>query len=108
MWQPKSSIKEFWKMADQESVSGQVWVFNGNHNYFPSAVFTQKRLAEDWIRTNQLEGTLTAYPLNISVYDWPIQKGFFSPKKEQHTSPVFVANFSSASQEHDHFENGEL
>jgi hypothetical protein len=51
----------------------QVWVFNGAQNHFPSAVFTERHLAEEWIQKNQLEGTL-------------------------------IANFSSATQEHYHFE----
>jgi hypothetical protein len=28
----------------------QVWVFNGARNHFPSAVFTERRLAEAWIQ----------------------------------------------------------
>jgi len=94
-------------MADETGESTQVWVFNGNRNHFPSAVFTERRLAEDWIATHQLEGTLTAYPLDISVYDWAIERGYFAPKKEEHSSADFIANFSSASQEHDHFEKDE-
>jgi hypothetical protein len=85
----------------------QVWVYNGARNHFPSAVFTERHLAEEWIQKNQLEGTLTAYPLNISVYDWAIEKEFFTPKKEEHWSPKFIANFSSASQEHYHFDKEE-
>jgi hypothetical protein len=85
----------------------QVWVFNGARNRFPSAVFTERSLAEAWIQKNQLEGTLTAYPLNISAYAWAIEKEYFTPKTEEHASPNFIANFSSASQEHYHFENEE-
>ena|SRR5215475_10186484 len=85
----------------------QIWVFNGARNHFPSAVFTERSLAEAWIQQNQLEGTLTAYPLNISAYDWAIEKGYFTPKKEEQASPNFIANFSSAFQEHYHFEKAE-
>ena len=74
----------------------QVWVFNGARNHFPSAVFTERYLAEEWIQKNQLEGTLTAYPLNIGVYDWAIEKGYFTLKKEEHSTSNFIANFSSA------------
>jgi len=81
----------------------RVWVFNGARNHFPSAVFTERRLAEAWIQKHQLEGTLTAYPLNISIYDWAIAKGCFTPKQEEQASPSFISNFSSASQEHYHF-----
>jgi hypothetical protein len=85
----------------------QVWVFNGSRNHFPSAVFTERRLAKAWIQENQLEGTLTAYPLNISVYDWAIEEAYFTPKKDEHAAPDFIANFSSASQEHYHFDKEE-
>jgi hypothetical protein len=85
----------------------QVWVFNGNRNRFPSAVFTERHLAEAWIQKNRLEGTLTAYPLNISIYDWAIEKEYFTPEKDEQSSPNFIANFSSASQEHYHFEKEE-
>lgn len=94
-------------MIDEKSRGRQVWVFSGNRNHFPSAVFTERNLAEEWIKKNQLRGTLTAYPLDVSVYDHAIQEGWFKIKKEEHTTPDFVANFSSASQEHHHFEDEE-
>jgi hypothetical protein len=91
-------------MAIETNDLKYVWVFNGNRNHFPSAVFTERLLAEEWIQKNQLEGTLTAYPLNVSVYDWLIEEGYFTPKKEEQKSPDSIANFSSAHQEHYHFE----
>lgn len=84
-----------------------VWVFNGGRNPFPSGVFTDKALAEDWIRKNKLTGTLTAYPLNQSVYDWVIEKGYFTPTKDHQKTSFFIGNFSSAYQDHDHYEDGE-
>lgn len=83
----------------------QVWIFNGNHNHFPSAVFTERHLAEEWIKRNGLQGTLTAYPLDVSVYEYAIQEDWFTPKKDDHKTPEFIANFSSAAQEHYHFES---
>lgn len=50
----------------------EVWVFNGANGRFPSAVFTNKKYAEDWISKHMLYGILTLYPLNQSVYDWAI------------------------------------
>src|SRR5262245_46414480 len=82
----------------------QVWVFNGARNHFPSAIFTERRLAEAWIQKNQLEGTLTAYPLNTSAYDWAIEEGYFTPKKEEQAYPDLIADLSSASTEHYHVE----
>lgn len=49
-----------------------VWVFNGGRNSFPSGVFSQRELAEEWIRKNKITGTITAYPINQGVYDWAI------------------------------------
>src|SRR5688500_155156 len=66
----------------------RVWVFNGARNHFPSAVFTERRLAEAWIQKNQLEGTLTAYPLNISIYDWAIDKDVLLRSKRNRRPPV--------------------
>lgn len=94
-------------MTDETGETAQVWVFNGNRSHFPSAVFTERRLAEVWIRENGLEGTVTAYPLDVSVYEWAIRNGYFTPSKAEQKSADFIANFSSASQEHDHFENDE-
>lgn len=83
-----------------------VWVFNGDGS-FPSAVFSELEIAEEWIRRNAVSGTLTQYPLNIGIYEWTIANGFIKPKREAQTIPSFIAGFSSAYQEHYHYENGE-
>ena len=85
-----------------------VWIFNGNNSNFPSGVFTNRELAEIWISTNNLSGILTLYPLDQGVYDWAIPNGLFQPKKEIENKPEFIQRFSSASQEHYHYENGIL
>ena len=90
-------------MAEGENSLKEVWVFNGPNNQFPSAVFTSRDLAEAWITKQGLSGTLTAYPLDVSVYDWATGLGYFKPKREGQTGPGFVANFSSAYQEHYHY-----
>jgi hypothetical protein len=90
-------------MAEEENSLKEVWVFNGPHNQFPSAVFTSRDLAEAWIERHKLRGTLTAYPLNVSVYDWVTGRGYWKPKREEQTRPEFIANFSSAYQEHYHY-----
>lgn len=82
-----------------------VWVFNGG-GAFPGGVFTTRDLAEAWIGRNHLSGTLTAYPLNTGVYDWATEKGYFQPRREEQETPRFIGRFSSASQEHYHYENG--
>ncbi len=86
----------------------KVWVFNGANGKFPSGVFTKKEHAENWIKKYKLSGLLTLYPLDHGVYDWAIANDFFSIKKEHEKQPEFIQRFSSASQEHFHYENGEL
>lgn len=83
-----------------------VWVFNGSSGKFPSAVFSKKELANAWIKQHKLTGILTAYPVDISIYDWAIDKGYFSPSKDEQTRSEFIGRFSSASQEHYHYEDG--
>jgi hypothetical protein len=90
-------------MVEEEKSLKEVWVFNGSHNHFPSAIFSSRALAEAWIERHQLRGTLTAYPLDVSVYDWVKERGYFEPKREEQARPEFIANFSSAYQEHYHY-----
>ncbi|MFK7979510.1 MAG: hypothetical protein AB8G86_05985 [Saprospiraceae bacterium] len=85
-----------------------VWVFHGAGSRFTSGVFTDKTIAEEWITKNMLTGILTKYPINIGTYDWAISESFFEPKKEKHKSAEFIQKFTSASQEHYHYENGDL
>jgi hypothetical protein len=94
-------------MADMSDIQ-TVWVFNGARAQFPSAVFTIRELAEKWIRDNKLTGILTRYPLDQSVYEWALARQYFEPRKEEHTSSTFIGRFTTASQEHYHYEDGEL
>ncbi|MBL7976741.1 MAG: hypothetical protein JNN12_00265 [Bacteroidetes Order II. Incertae sedis bacterium] len=82
-----------------------VWVFNGNNARFPSGVFDSVLNAEVWIERYSLTGILTFYPLNISVYEWHIQNGWFIPSKEHHNTAEFIEKFSGG-QYHFHYENG--
>ncbi len=84
----------------------QVWVFNGNRNPFPSGVFSTRAQAEAWIAEHGLSGTLTAYRVDTGSYQWAIAQGGFTPRKPHHTLPDFIANFSSAYQEHYHYYKG--
>ncbi len=84
-----------------------VWVFVGVKAQFPSGVFTQREAAETWIRQNRPGGTLTAYPLNVGIFDWAVSKGYFKPKRDDQRDAAFIQRFSSASQEHYHYENGD-
>lgn len=83
-----------------------VWVFNGERSPFPSGVFTSREKAEAWIAHHRLSGVLTRYPLDDGVYDWAVSSGVFRPSRDDQRSSGFIGRFSSASQDHDHFEDG--
>ncbi|HVG41437.1 MAG TPA: hypothetical protein VM888_07475 [Chitinophagaceae bacterium] len=85
-----------------------IWIFNGVGGRFPSGVFSEKETAEIWIKKNMLTGVLTLYPVDQGNYDWAVATGVFTPKNEKEKSSVFIGSFSSASQEHYHYEDGEL
>jgi len=85
-----------------------VWIFNGARSNFPSAAFSQRALAEEWIKKHRLTGTLTRYPIDMGVYEWALDRGYFSPSKDEHRTALFIGKFSSASQEHYHYEDGSL
>jgi len=84
-----------------------VWVFNGSGARFPSGVFESNAEAELWIRKYNLSGILTEYPLNTLVYHWAINNRLFLPKKDSHSTVDFIQSFTSASQNHFHYEGGE-
>ena len=84
----------------------EIWVFNGNNSNFPSGVFSTKEIADAWIEKYQLSGVLTKYPVDEGVYDWAIAKGTFKIKRDDQTQPKFIQSFSSAYQEHYHYEDG--
>ena len=61
--------------------------------------------AEDWISKHRLSGVLTKYPVDIGIYDWDIENNKFVPKKESQFTHDFIGGFSSATQEHYHYED---
>jgi hypothetical protein len=40
------------------------------------------------------------------AYDWAVRIGHFTPKRDDQRSAEFMQRFSSATQEHDHYEQG--
>jgi hypothetical protein len=85
-----------------------VWVFHGEGGRFTSGVFKNLATAEEWIKINKLTGILSKYPVDIGVYDWAIQSNFFEVKKDSEANPQFIQKFTSASQDHYHFEAGKI
>jgi hypothetical protein len=83
-----------------------VWIFNGPKSQFPSGAFASRETAERWIQQHRLSGTLTAYPVDVGVYDWAVAGRHFVPKRDDQRAPEFIQQFSSATQEHYHYEDG--
>ena len=71
-----------------------------------SAVFDDKALAEEWIRSQSVSGVLTRMPLNLSAYDWATGAGHFVPRWDEQKTPRFIQRFSCASLEHGHYVDG--
>ncbi len=84
-----------------------VRLFHGAGGQFTSGVFSTVEVATKWIEMHGLTGVLTKYPVDVGVYDWAIDNGLFRSKKDHETSAEFVQRFTTASQEHHHFEEGE-
>jgi hypothetical protein len=85
-----------------------VWVFHGAGGRFTSGVFYSQSQAEEFINRYRLTGILTKYPVGISAYDWAIQEKAFQPKKPEHYEAGFIQRFTTASQEHYHYDPDEI
>jgi hypothetical protein len=95
-------------MREAQPSESKVWVFSGEGGRFPSGVFLTKESAEAWIAKHNLSGVLTCYPLDTGVYDWAVAQNLFQPKRPEHASAGFIQAFSSAKQEHFHYEQGRI
>ncbi len=88
-----------------------VWVFSGVKGKFPGAIFSDLLKAEEWILKYKLSGLLTKYPIDQGCFDWAIEKGITNLREdklaEKKNDADFIGSFSTASQEHYHYLNGE-
>ena len=85
-----------------------VWVFQGEGGRFPGGVFTTRELAEKWIKERRLSGILTAYPLDEGCFDWAMREELVTGRaRTRGDDPEFVGSFTSASQEHGHYVDGD-
>lgn len=89
-----------------ENVKSSVWVFHGANGRFSGGIFSDILQAEAWILKYNLTGVLTKYPVNESAYDWAINNNFFEITTDDQTKPLFIQKFTSANQEHFHYEDG--
>jgi hypothetical protein len=52
---------------------------------------------------------LTVYPLDEGCFDWALRQDLVTGRaRERGDDAAFVGSFSSASQDHAHYQNGEL
>ena len=82
-----------------------IWLFHGQGGRTVSAAFSTRENADKWIRANRLTGLLTRYPIDVSCYDYAINKGHFTPKHERQKTPVFIQSFSTG-EVHEHYLDG--
>jgi hypothetical protein len=95
--------------SDSASIPLQeAWVFHGAGGRFTSGVFASQAQAEEFIFRYRLTGCLTKYPVGISAYDWATQENLFKPKKPEHCEAAFIQRFTTASQEHYHYDPDDL
>ena len=87
-------------------MKSSVWIFHGTGGQFASGVFETLEKAEEWISNNKLNGMLTEYPIDVGCYDWAISNGGFEAKNHLQTQSNFIGKFTSASQDHYHYEDG--
>jgi len=107
LWRPQ--LKAWYLGRTHEMIPDKhIWIFTGSGGQFAGGVFSTLALANDWIRRGQLSGVLTAYPVDEGCFDWAIRVGVVTGSaRERGSDPHFVGAFTSASQDHFHFENGE-
>jgi len=82
-----------------------MWILNCGGR-FPCGVFETREQAEIIISKYKLDATLTKYPLNEIVFDWAIDNGYFTVKSDRQKTKSFIGSFTTAFQEHYHYNDG--
>lgn len=90
--------------------ANEVWVFHGAGGRFAGGVFASRELAEQAIARHALTGFLTRYPLDELVFDWATRSGLLNLRSDKLSALTSdeIGRFTTASQEHFHYENGAL
>lgn len=83
-----------------------LWTFQGDGADSANGIFSTKDLAEKYIKEYSLSGMLIKLPLNVSVYQWAIDMGYFNPTKDYMKSSQFIQQFNSGYLEHYHYQDG--
>ena len=80
-----------------------IWLIQGTEKQNIIACFEEKEVAEAFIHQQQFKCILMQFPVNISVYDWMIEKQYFKPKTDLEQSKRFKERFRSSYLPHEHF-----
>ena len=92
------------------SLQNHVWIFHQQGARLAGGAFEDVASAEAWISEHKLTGLLTAYPLGEGCFDWAQRTGRTGMSDEKLkvrcTDPAFIGSFTTASQEHFHYEDG--
>ena len=78
-----------------------MWIVMGDGGSLPIGVFSSHEKARKWIKKYKIAGYLGKFPVDIGVYDWLVDVGYFKPEKHP---PMNRQTFASGSLEHEHFE----
>jgi hypothetical protein len=91
-------------------IENGIWVFCVAGGRSPGGLFTCVEKAEQWIQKHGLTGMLTLAPLDEGVFDWAAQNNVIGLKQDKiadkSKDPFFIGGFSTAAQEHYHYESG--
>jgi len=87
------------------SASKFIWVFVGNGGPFPSAVFSSKQRADDWIGSKGLFGVFTLYELDVPAIERSLALGTFRPRPGEPLTADKIGRFAGG-EAHWHYENG--
>lgn len=83
-----------------------IWIFMGARGWTPAGVFSDYDKAVAWIAEHRLSGYLGKFPVDISVFDWAVQNGFYVPKEARDKDSTAIARFGTAALKHEHYYDG--
>lgn len=100
-YQAGVSAQTIGEIRDASGIVAAVWIFNEGRTPLPSAMFADEEIATQWIKQHGRYGVLTQYPVDIAVYEWVIERGYFDPTRSKYRQDP--GTFSSGYQKHLHF-----
>lgn len=75
-----------------------VWVFNpvDSPSRFPAGIWTSRAAAEEWIRSVDARGVLSAYTLDESAWDANVRLGLLKLSEPERSEAAFKRKFTTA------------